>query len=94
MAKEKNFETKLKNYLIAQGAWVLKTWGGGYQRSGIPDLIVCYKGKFLGLELKSEGCKPTMLQLYELDQIQKAGGIGTVLKPSDFEEFKEFLKKL
>lgn len=92
MAEEKQFEKKVKNYLKNQGAWILKTWSGGFQRSGIPDLLCCYKGKFIGIELKAENGRLSELQKYELDEIQKAGGIAMVLRPSDFDEFKELLK--
>lgn len=47
MAAEKNFENKVKKFLKDKGAWVLKYWGGAaYTKSGIPDLLVCFKGWF------------------------------------------------
>lgn len=52
---EKLFEKKITKLLTDRGAWVLKTWSNGVQRAGVPDLIVCYKGYFLGLEIKARG---------------------------------------
>lgn len=69
----------------------MKTWGGGYQRNGLPDLIICWKGRFIGIELKAENGRASELQKYELEQIRKAGGVGLILKPSGFEELKNFL---
>ena len=92
MAAEKQFEKKVKAYLKDQGCWFLKTWSNGIQREGIPDLIVCCNGYFLGIELKAENGKPTELQLWNLDQIRKAGGIGIVLYPHMFEEFKDLVE--
>lgn len=44
MAAEKNFEEKVKKYLKENGCWFLKYWGGGgFTKSGIPDLLVCCK---------------------------------------------------
>lgn len=94
MGEEKKFENKLKAYLKSQGCWVLKTWGGGYQRSGLPDLLCCYKGKFIAIEVKSEIGKASELQKYEIEQIRKAEGFTFILKPSHFEDFKNFLQKI
>lgn len=52
---------------------------GGYGRSGVPDIIACVKGRFLGIECKAGGNKPTELQLRELHKINKAGGITYVI---------------
>ena len=95
MAAEKNFENKVKAFLKENGAWVLKYWGGAaYTKSGIPDLLVCFNSWFLGIELKAPNGKPSELQLYNLRQITKAGGIAILLYPKDFELFKEFIGHL
>ena len=90
---EKQFETQVKDYLKKQGCWVLKTWSNGIQREGIPDLLVCCNGHFLGIELKAESGKPSALQEWNIDQINKAGGVGIVLYPHQFEEFKELIER-
>lgn len=59
-----------------------KTHGSAYQRSGIPDLIGCINGRFIGLEVKDPKNKrygATKLQLYIIDLIKKAGGITGVV---------------
>lgn len=94
MAEEKLFENKVKSFLKQEGAWVLKTWGGGYQRAGIPDLLICHKGHFIGVELKAPKGKTTRLQEWNLEEIEKAGGTGIVLYPKDFEFFKDFIRSL
>ena len=95
MAAEKNFENRVKKFLKEKGAWVLKYWGGAaYTKSGIPDLLVCFKSYFLGIELKAPNGKPSELQLYNLRQINKAEGISILLYPNDFEQFKQFIEQL
>lgn len=94
MAEEKNFEQRIKQILKLRGAWFLKTHGNGYQRSGIPDLIVCYKGRFIGIELKAEKGKTSRLQEFEIEEIRKADGIGMILKPSKIGEFLKVLEEL
>lgn len=59
---------------------------------GYPDIIGCYKGRFFGWELKrseSESRKTTgriVLQRHILTQVQRAGGIGELVHPDNFEE--------
>ena len=94
MAAEKNFENKVKAFLKEQGCWQLKTWSNGVQRSGVPDLLVCCNGKFVGVELKAPKGKPSALQIWNLRKIEEAGGYAILLYPSDFELFKGFINSL
>jgi Holliday junction resolvase len=48
-------------------------------RSGIPDIIACVDGAYVALEVKSPGGKPTELQLYNIEQIRKSGGIAEIV---------------
>lgn len=91
---EKKFEEQVKKWLKEHNAWYVKTWSNGIQRAGIPDLIICWKGRFIGLELKAENGRPSELQKREVDQIKKAGGIAMILYPSGFEDFKKLLMNL
>lgn len=93
MATEKQFENKVKNFLEKEGCWFIKYWGGAaYTKSGIPDLLVCCNGCFLGIELKGEHGKPSQLQLWNIKKIRQANGIGIVVYPNQFEEFKKLIK--
>lgn len=88
---EKKFELKVRKFLEEQGCWVLKTWSNGTQRTGVPDLLVCCCGVFLGIEIKAERGKPTPLQLWNIDKIKEAGGLAMVLYPKNFEDFKQVI---
>lgn len=91
MAAEKQFEDRVKSFLKEQGDWFLKYWGGApYTKSGIPDLLVCCAGQFMGIELKAEKGEPTMLQLQTLKRIRKAGGYGILLYAGDFKAFMKW----
>ena len=94
MAEEKRFEERVKSLLKDRGAWVLKTWSGGYQRAGVPDLLVCYKGRFLGIELKAERGRVSSLQQVELRDIRQSGGIGIILRPSHLVDFENLLDSI
>lgn len=89
--KEKDFENKVKAFLKDRGCWVLKTWSNGVQRQGVPDLLVCCGGYFVGVELKAEKGRPSDLQLWNIEEIRKAGGIAIVLYPHQFEQFKDMM---
>lgn len=91
---EKQFEEKVKAFLKKSGCWYLKTWSNGIQRQGVPDLLVCCNGYFLGVELKNETGKPSELQLWNIAKIRESGGIGIVLYPDQFKEFAECIMNL
>ena len=54
MAEEKNLENRIKKFLKNEECWCLKYWaGGGFTKSGIPDLLICCNGHFIGAEIKA-----------------------------------------
>lgn len=89
---EKDFEKKVKAFLKENGCWVLKTWSNGVQREGIPDLLVCCNGVFLGVELKAANGHPSQLQLWNISQIRSSKGIAIVLYPDEFDAFKNLIR--
>ncbi len=56
-----------------------KEHGGQYGTAGIPDIIACYKGRFIALEAKVGKNKPTKLQAATIDKIRQAGGTAAVV---------------
>ena len=92
IAAEKNFENRVKKFLEEKNCWFLKYWGGAaYTKAGIPDLLVCCNGRFLGVEIKAPNGKPSPLQIYNLKKIDEAGGFGVLLYPNEWELFKNFV---
>lgn len=78
--REKNIENKIKNYLKSIGAYYVKYHGNQFSQVGVPDILVCYKGKFIGIEVKNEKGKTSPLQDINLKQIKQAGGISLVAR--------------
>lgn len=72
---------KLSNY---SGFWFV-THADKYGTGGLPDIIGCYQGKFVGLEVKLPGKEHTLTerQSRRLAQINKAGGIGAMVTSVD-----------
>ncbi len=93
MAAEKQFENKVKQFLkqFPSSIWFTKIWGGGYQKSGIPDLICCVNGIFISVELKASNGQASELQKHNVMKINQANGIGIILYPEGFEEFKKLI---
>ena len=94
MAREKIFENKIKSYLKSIGAYFVKTHGDRFSKVGTPDILACVNGHFVAIEVKAENGKPSELQLYHIEQIIKAGGIGYIIYPKDFDSFKRDMEKL
>ena len=93
MAAEKIFENRIKGFLKEQGCWHIKYWGGAaYTKSGIPDILACCKGSFLGIEVKAARGRPSALQLYNLRKIDESGGYGILLYPGDYPAFQELIR--
>jgi len=80
-------ETRLKEKVLAMlrrefgDAWVYKT--SDRWKAGIPDVLICRKGRFFAAELKAGNNKATRLQLYVLEQIKRAGGRVAVCRSVD-----------
>ena len=53
---------------------------GMYGTAGIPDIICCYRGKFVAFEVKTKIGKTTALQDSVINKIQKCGGKAAVVR--------------
>jgi len=87
-------ETKLKisvlKYLKSLPyVWVYKA--NDKFTSGIPDILICFYGTFVAIELKFENNKVTKLQSYVLWRIRNAGG--KVLVARSLKEVKQEVEK-
>jgi hypothetical protein len=62
-----------------EGVWIVKYPGGTHGKGGTPDLLICVRGRFVGLEVKREGGKVSEIQKYQGEKIRSAGGIFEVV---------------
>lgn len=76
--KEKTIENQIKKWLENNGYWWMKVHGDMFQKAGVPDIIACINGKFVGIEVKRPGGRVSELQKYHIEQIQKSGGVAFV----------------
>jgi len=61
---------------------------------GTPDYIGCARGRFIGLELKTDEGTIDPLQQHTLDQIEKSGGVSIIARPSTWPTVKAKLRQL
>lgn len=89
--KEKTITNQILKHLKSlPECYAFKEHGGLYGTSGIPDIIVCYKGKFVAFEVKTQKGKLSKLQEITIAKIQKAKGMA--FKVTNLEEVEEILK--
>jgi hypothetical protein len=76
---EKKVKDKVKKLLGEYGAYYFMPATGGYGKSGVPDIVACIEGRFIGIECKANGGKPTALQEKNLIDIINKGGISVLI---------------
>lgn len=72
---ESKVKKKVVDLLKSYGIYHFYPVTSGYGRSGVPDIVACWKGRFIGIECKAKGGKPTALQTKNLVDIANQGGI-------------------
>lgn len=78
---ESKLSRKILDALRAEGYFAFKVHGSEYMMAGLPDIIVCAKGLFIGLETKLPSTRSNVSprQVYVHDQIKLAGGTAEVV---------------
>ena len=92
MTPEKKVKVKVCEVLKKLKCYYFYASTGGYGSSGVPDIVACYKGKFIGIECKANGGKPTALQQKHLVDIAVAGGKSLVIDETNIEILEYYIK--
>jgi hypothetical protein len=81
MTPEARVKHALKKMLKEEFPQVWTYWpvSNGMGAHGIPDLIICAGGMFIGAEVKAPGKKVTLLQANQLHKIEMAQGTPLIL---------------
>jgi len=88
--KESSIQKKIIAYLKSKRCYSIKTILTN--RSGCPDVISCYKGLFIALEVKNEKGRVSELQKYHIEEIKKAGGVAAIVR--SVKDVKEIFKAI
>jgi len=89
---EKKVKQKVCAKLKELGAYYFYASTGGYGASGVPDIVACYKGKFIGIECKANGNKATALQQKHLREISMQQGISLIIDETNIEMLEYYVK--
>lgn len=94
MTPEAKVKKKVTATLKEYGAFYFTPVTGGFGHSGIPDIVACYKGRFIGIECKAGKNTPTALQDKVLHDIRTARGCALVINEENISEVEELLNIL
>jgi Holliday junction resolvase len=88
-------EKKVKNLVVKQlkelGAYYFFPATGGYGRSGVPDVVGCWNGRFFAIECKAGKNTTTALQEFEIKKIREVGGVAWVVNEQNMDSVKAAL---
>lgn len=83
MTDESELKKQIKVMLKARGAYVVPVAQGAYSKIGDPDMVACYKGRFLAIEGKTYEGRVSDWQVLRMRQVEGAGGIYVVVRTVD-----------
>jgi Holliday junction resolvase len=89
LTPEAKVKKKVKEILDQMGVYHFSPMQNGMGRAGIPDIIGCLEGQFLGIECKAGRGTTTALQERELTRIQNAGGYALVVNETNINQLWE-----
>jgi len=89
LTPEAKVKKKVKEILDQMGVYHFSPMQNGMGRAGIPDIIGCLEGQFLGIECKAGKGKTTALQERELNRILNAGGYALVVNEENINQLWE-----
>ena len=94
MTPEAKVKKKVVDVLKKNGAYYFFPATGGYGRSGVPDIVSCYRGVFIAIECKAGTNKPTPLQEAEMGKIRQAQGFVLVVNEDNIDDVTTLLRDI
>jgi Holliday junction resolvase len=94
MTPEAKVKKKVVDVLKKNGAYYFFPATGGYGRSGVPDIVSCYRGVFVAIECKAGTNKPTPLQQAEMGKIKQAQGFVLVVNEDNIDDVATLLRDI
>ena len=94
MTPEAKVKKKVVDVIKKNGAYYFFPATGGYGRSGVPDIVGCYRGVFFAIECKAGTNKPTALQEAEMNKIKQANGCVLVVNEDNIGDVEILLRDI
>lgn len=93
MTPEKKVKQRVVAQLKAMSAYYFYPVTGGFGSSGVPDVVCCLDGRFIGIECKAGKGKTTALQDKNLREIEAAGGVALVVNEQNVDQLFDLIAK-
>lgn len=92
--KEKTLENKIKEHLKKNGHFHFKFFANAMTKTGVPDIIACINGRFVGIEVKNPNGKGviSLLQQLTCNEINKQGGKAIIV--DSFDKYLKFYEEV
>lgn len=77
--KETDITKQIRDVLNLKNIWHWKQWQGPMSEpKGVSDILGCYRGRMLAIEVKAPGYHPSKDQMIFIDNVIAAGGIAFI----------------
>lgn len=92
--KEKWVKQQVVKMLKERHLYYFFPIAGAYTSIGVPDIVACVRGRFVGIECKAGNNRPTELQLRNLEAIRDNNGIALVVNEDNLDVLEQRLETL
>lgn len=93
MTPERKVKAKVVATLKKMGCYYCMPVTGGFGNSGVPDILICHKGKFIGIECKAGKGKLTALQQHNINSIELSGGKAFVVNEENADDVQQLIEE-
>ena len=88
---EAEITKQIREYLTQRGIFHFKVFqsgrGMGRAKRGVSDILACYKGRFVAIEVKGRNGKASDDQIKFLNDVNSAAGVAFIAKSVEDVEF-------
>lgn len=90
--RESEIQKKILEYLKLKGAYAIKVIQAS--KAGVPDIICCYRGRFIAIEVKTPKTKynTSELQKVNIEWIKQANG--EVIVAWEVDQVKQLIERI
>ena len=90
--REATIQKAILDLLKARGGYAVKVIQAS--KAGVPDILACYKGKFIGIEVKTPKTMGNTSELQKLNLKRIEEAMGKAIVAWDVKGVEQFLKEL
>lgn len=87
--KEQDYQSKILKYLNSVGAYTIKVVSAG--KKGVPDIVACYRGTFIGIEVKTPTTRNNLSELQKINLSSISDAYGIAVCAVEIDEIKEVI---